>query len=65
MERYNILICQASQRLTVAEGLTLDETIELLTLLNRSRPPRTHYLRCFNRVESVPMDESEKEEITW
>lgn len=64
MERYSILICQASQRLTIADGLTLDETIELLTLLNRSRPPLTHYLR--SRTDERRMEKlSLGQEVSW
>jgi len=42
MELYNVIVCQ---RLTIAEGMTLEETTELIAILNKSKPPRTHYLR--------------------
>jgi len=53
MELYNIIVSQGCQRLVIAEGMTLEETTELLVILNKSKPPRTHYLRSRTPMKRV------------
>jgi len=66
MELYNIIVSQGCQRLVIAEGMTHDETTELLAILNKSKPLRTHYLRArtpMNRV--VELLTTERVVVDW
>jgi len=53
MELFNIIVSQGCQRFVIAEGMTHDETTELLAFLNKSKPPRTHYLRARTPMKRV------------
>jgi len=64
MELYNVIVSQGCQRLTIAEGMTLDETTELIATLNRNKPPRTHYLRS-RTARSRVVEILKTERVTW
>jgi len=53
MELYNIIVSQGCQRLVIAEGMTIEETTELIAILNKSKPPLTHYLRSRTTTKRV------------
>jgi len=66
MELYNLIVCQGCQRLVIAEGMTLGETTQILSLLNHAKPPRTHYLRAkTNNRRVVELLTSGKVEVNW
>lgn len=66
MELYNVIVSQGCQRLTIAEGMTLEETTELLVILNRNKPPKTHYLRSRTaRCRVVELLTTERVAVNW
>jgi len=66
MELYNIIVSQGCQRLTIAEGLTLEETTELLAILNRAKPQGTHYLRSRTAPSKVvELLVTERVKVDW
>jgi len=65
MELYNVIVSQGCQRLTIAEGMTHDDTTELLAILNKSKPLRTHYLRSRTTTKRVVELTTERVVVNW
>ncbi len=65
MELYNVIVSQGCQRLTIAEGMTLEETTELIAILNRNKPPLTHYLRSRTARSRVELLTTERVAVNW
>ena len=65
MELYNVIVSQGCQRLTITEGMTLDETTELIAILNRNKPPLTHYLRSRTARSRMVLLAAERLTVNW
>jgi len=66
MELYNIIVYGDGQVVEIAEGLTLQEAIDLVATINRSKPPGTECTRKRTKPSRiVELLKTERVTVGW